>query len=151
MRTLSVTTEIDAPPSTVWRLLVAWGDYSSWNPFITSIEGDLAVGGRLRARIRPPGGSPMTFRPTVTIVREQRTLEWVGHLVVPGLFTGRHSFQLERLGAHRSRLTQAEVFTGLLVPITGATLARTLQGFHSMNEALRQRAEQDAAYHRLDR
>ena len=83
----------------------------------------------------------MTFRPTVTALEEGRRLEWLGHLLVPGLFDGRHSFVLHPLPHGGTRLVQSESFTGLLVPLLRATLARTEDGLAAMNEALRARAE----------
>ena len=87
----------------------------------------------------------MTFRPTITEVTEGRGLEWLGRLVMPGIFVGRHSFRLEALGDGRTRLTQAEEFSGMLVPFTGKILERTRAGFAAMNDALRARAEASAA------
>ena len=78
----------------------------------------------------------MSFAPTVTAVDEGRNLEWLGHLGVPGLFDGRHSFTLEPVDADRTRLTQSERFTGCLVPFTGGLLRRTAAGFEAMNHAL---------------
>lgn len=83
----------------------------------------------------------MTFRPTITAVEAERRLEWLGRLLVPGVFDGRHSFQLEDLGQGRTRLTQAESFSGALAGLTGKTLERTQAGFEAMNQALRLRAE----------
>jgi hypothetical protein len=60
---------------------------------------------------------------------------------MPGIFDGRHSFRLEAVGHDRTRLTQAEQFSGLLVALTGGMLAKTQAGFEAMNEALRVRAE----------
>jgi hypothetical protein len=78
----------------------------------------------------------MSFTPTVTVVDEGRRLEWLGHLGVPGLFDGRHSFTLEPVDADSTRLTQAERFTGCLVPFTGRLLRRTAAGFEEMNQAI---------------
>jgi hypothetical protein len=145
MKTIRTATEIAAPVETVWAELAAVSKYAEWNPFITSLEGALVTGGRLEVRIVPPGGRPMTFRPTLIAVEEGRRLEWLGRLLLPGVFDGRHCFQLEDLGQGRTRLTQAEEFSGFLVPLTGMTLERTRAGFKAMNEALRLRAEEAAA------
>jgi hypothetical protein len=48
---------------------------------------------------------------------------------------------LADLGHCRTRLTQSEEFSGLLVPFTATVLERTRAGFEAMNEALRARAE----------
>jgi hypothetical protein len=141
MRSISVTTEISAPLETVWADLSAVHEYAAWNPFITSFTGELAVGSRVEVRIAPPGGRPMTFRPTITEVTPGRRLEWLGRFLVPGLVDGRHSFVLEALDESRTRLTQAEEFSGVLVPVMGSMLERTRAGFMAMNDALQLRAE----------
>ena len=141
MRTIEAVIEIDAPVQAVWAELSAVSTYPEWNPFITAFEGELVVGSRVEVRIAPPGGRPMTFRPTITAVEDERRLEWLGRLLVPGVFDGRHSFQLEDLGQGRTRLTQSEAFSGVLVGLTGKTLERTRAGFEAMNQALRLRAE----------
>ena len=140
-RSISHTIEIDASPEAVWRELADTDSYAEWNPFIRSLEGEFEEGTRLRVRIEPPDGRPMTFRPTVRAVRPGRELRWLGHLLVRGLFDGEHSFEIESLGAGRSRFTQAERFSGLLVHPLGGGLAKTERGFEAMNRALKERAE----------
>jgi hypothetical protein len=127
---------IPAPAAVVWATLTDTGRYGSWNPFIPELTGELRPGAKVRLRISPPGGRAMSFAPTVTAVDEGRRLEWLGHLGVPGLFDGRHSFTLEPVDADRTRLTQAERFTGFLVPFTGGLLRRTGAGFEAMNHAI---------------
>lgn len=145
MKTIHVVTDIAAPVEIVWAQLTAVSEYPEWNPFITMFQGELVVGSRLEVRIVPPGGRAMTFRPTITEVEEGQRLVWLGRLGFPGVFDGRHSFHLEALGADRTRLTQAEGFSGFLVPLMGTVLERTRAGFEAMNEALRLRAEKAAA------
>jgi hypothetical protein len=145
MRIIEVVTEIAAPTETVWAELTAVSEYAEWNPFITTFRGDLVEGARAEVQILPPGGRPMTFRPTITRVEESQRLEWLGRLLIPGVFDGRHSFHLEDIGDGRTRLTQSETFSGVLVALTGKTLERTRDGFQAMNEALRLRAEKVAA------
>ena len=83
----------------------------------------------------------MTFRPTITRMEDREHLEWLGRVVLPGIFDGRHSFHLEALLDDRTRLTQTEEFSGVLVALTGTVLERTHAGFEAMNQALRLRAE----------
>lgn len=133
--------EIDAPPARVWGILTDLAGYSEWNPFITSATGTVATGERLVNRLEPPGGTAMTFRPTITEVDEGRAFEWLGRLGLPGLFDGRHRFVLVPDG-DGTRLIQSESFTGILVPLLRKSLdAGTRAGFHEMNAALKARAE----------
>jgi hypothetical protein len=138
--------DIDAPATEVWGMLVDFGAYPTWNPFITSAEGPVRVGSRLHLRMQPVGGSAVTLRPTLVEVVEPQRLSWQGRLGVPGLFDADHLFTVEPLGAAASRLVQQEHFSGLLVPFFGRSLDRgTLPAFHAMNAALKDRAERAAA------
>ena len=59
MKTISATIDLDATPEQVWTVLTDTTEYSNWNPFITSFEGPLEVGGKLKVRIEPPEARPM--------------------------------------------------------------------------------------------
>lgn len=138
-----ISTEIDiaAPPEAVWAQLTDLPGYAAWNPFIPSASGTVAVGQRLSLRLQPPGGRSLPIRPTVTEVQEGAVLEWLGHLGVPGLFDGKHRFELTA-SPQGTHLVHRESFTGLLVrPLRGFLDGGTLAGFRAMNEALRARAE----------
>ena len=133
--------EIDAPPERVWQVLIDFGAYPQWNPFIRSIEGEAKVGSRLKVRIEPPGARGMTFRPTVRVSEPARKLRWLGRLFVPGLVDGEHRLALEPLEGGRSKFIQSERFSGLLVGLLKETLTATERGFEQMNEALKRRLE----------
>lgn len=138
---LHTTIDIDAPAEVVWGVLTDLDRYREWNPFITSSAGVPVVGGTLVNRMEPPGMRSMTFRPTVTVVEHARTFEWLGRLGVPGLFDGRHRFELRATGTGTA-LTQSESFDGLLVRVLRRSLdSATRAGFDAMNSALKERAE----------
>jgi hypothetical protein len=138
--------EIDAPPAEVWAVLTDTEAYESWNPFVRRLSGELREGARLEARIEPPGGRAMTFKPTVLAAEPGRELRWLGRLLLPGLFDGEHTFRIEPLPEGRSRFVQSERFSGLLVRPFKSTLRKTELGFEQMNEALKQRVENRAAH-----
>ena len=138
---ISTDIEIDAPPEDVWAVLTGLDRYPNWNPFIVSAKGTVAVGEKLKNRMQPPGGKAMTFRPRVTVVEAASTFEWLGRLGVPGVFDGRHRFELESTPSG-SRLTQSEDFRGVLVRFMRGSLdSKTLAGFEAMNDALKTRVE----------
>jgi hypothetical protein len=103
-------------------------------------SGELRAGSRLEVHLKPPGMSGMSIRPVVVEATPNRELRWLGHLLVPGIFSGEHAFVLEPIG-ERTRFIQSERFTGVLVPLLSRMLdGSTRQGFEAMNEALRRRA-----------
>ena len=142
MKKLHSEIEIDAPAEHVWHLLTDFASYPQWNPFIRRISGEPTRGERLEARIEPPGGRGMTFKPKVLNAEPNRELRWLGHLLVAGLFDGEHSFTIQPLEENRIRFIQREAFKGLLVPLFARSLeTNTQRGFEEMNRALKERAE----------
>jgi len=145
MKELRTEIEIQASNQRVWQLLTDFASFPQWNPFIRQANGEVKVGAGLVIHLQPSGASGMTFKPIVLKVEPDRELRWLGHLLMPGLFDGEHTFTIETLEANRVRFTQREVFTGLLVPLFARSLnTDTQRGFEEMNQALKSRAEQTA-------
>ena len=133
---------ISAPVDAVWAALTDLAAYSEWNPFIVSSQGRAEVGERLTNRMQPPNGRRMTFKPTVTVVEPAVAFEWLGRLGLPGIFDGRHRFELASSTDGGTLLTQSEEFNGILVRFARRSLdTETRAGFEAMNAALKARVE----------
>lgn len=142
MYQLETQIEIAAPIERVWSLLIDFASYSSWNPFIRSIEGRLEVGQSLKVLVQPLGSNGMRFKPTLLAVEPNRELRWKGKLFLPSLFDGEHYFQLESRSEGGLTFRQGETFSGILVPMFRRSLdGATRQGFVAMNKALKRIAE----------
>ncbi len=141
MRTITTEIEIAAPAGGIWAVLMDFDSYGEWNPFIVRLEGEPEIGARLEARLQPPGGKAMTFKPTVTAVEKERFFQWLGRVGFKGIFDGRHSFKLSPT-EHGTRFEHSEKFTGILSSMmSGKRHEMTKQGFQAMNESLKARAE----------
>ena len=132
---------INAPAACVWKVLIDFEAYPEWNPFIRQVTGKAEPGEKLTIQMRL-GNHTMTIKPTILFEQPQRELRWLGHLFIPGIFDGEHSFVIEPLGGRKVRLIQSEEFNGLLIPFSKGLLDETKQSFYEMNRALKERAEQ---------
>jgi hypothetical protein len=142
MKSLEAAIAIKGTAGHVWSVLTDFTTFPQWNPFIREASGELAPGARLSVRIRPHGGKEMVFHPTVTIASAGRELRWLGHLFIPGLFDGEHSFRIDPVGHGEVRFHQSEQFRGILVPWFPASMyEQTRRGFELMNLALKERVE----------
>ena len=139
---LHTEVEIAAPIEVVWETLTDLAAYPDWTPFIVSAEGRAEVGESLTNRMEPPGGRAITFKPTVTVVEPPVAFEWLGRLGLPGIFDGRHRFELAPSENGGTLVTQSEHFDGILVRFMRTSLdTQTVAGFDAMNAALKARAE----------
>ncbi|MFW6074479.1 MAG: SRPBCC family protein [Chloroflexota bacterium] len=141
-RSIETSIDIDAPPEDVWTVFSNTARWQEWNPFVTSLEGEMKQGEKIKVRLEPPGGRPMTFKPKVTVLEPGSRFAWLGHLGIPGIFDGEHRFALEPLPDGKTRFHQGEAFRGLLVsPLLNRMESQVTQGFESMNRALKTRVE----------
>jgi hypothetical protein len=124
----------------VWDVITDFAAYPQWNPFITSLEGELRQGARLRATFKLAGRKPQTFRPTVTVVEPGRQLTWLGRLAIPKLFDADHELAVAPVDGG-TEFVHREDFRGLLVPLLSKLLTATHRAFVAMDAALASRAE----------
>lgn len=146
MNHLHTEIEIDAPADVVWGVVIDFTSYPAWNGYM-HVDGVAIEDAKLRVSPGPESSGGPTFRPRMVHVDpDAHTFTWRGHLFVRGVFDGEHSFSVEDLGGGRSRLVQAEDFSGLLVgPIMKRYGADTEANFHGTNQAVKTRAEAVAA------
>ena|SRR5688572_13501571 len=140
-----ITTEIliNATPEKVWSVFTNFANYPNWNPFIKSIKGEIKVGNIITARMEPPGGKGMTFKPKILTFKTNKELSWLGHLLFPGIFDGEHKFELIDNRNVTTTFRQSEKFQGILVPLFQKQLDNnTKRGFEEMNKKLKELSEQ---------
>jgi hypothetical protein len=134
--------EINATPEKVWAILTDFQNYPSWNPFITSLIGNVEEGSTIIAHIEPPDANGMTFKLKILVNKLNQELRWIGRLFFKGIFDGEHIFQLIDNKNGSTTFVQSEIFTGILVPLFSKQLDNnTKRGFEAMNEKLKIKAE----------
>lgn len=139
---LITKTSIAADSAEVWNHLSSFNRYEQWNPFVISAQGEAIEGEQIQVTIKPPGGKPTNFQPTLIVVQEEREIRWLGQFLVPGLFEGEHYFKMSPTADGNIELVQGESFSGLLAWLLMPLIeADTKAGFESMNAAIKLLAE----------
>ncbi len=134
--------QINATPDQVWKVLIDFEKYSFWNPFVRLIEGDVKDGNKIKVVIGPEGSKPMSFTPKVLAFRPKKEFRWLGHLLIPGIFDGEHSFELAENVDGTTSFIHGEKFSGILVRVMAKKLDTEIrEGFISMNQALKDQVE----------
>lgn len=132
--------EIGAPPERVWAVLLDFAAYPVWNPFISQIAGNLAVGQRLEATLSLADGSEVYLRPRVEVVVPERELIWSTQLWWPGVLDERQRFELVPTPAG-TRFVNGRHTSGWALKLLTRRLTHSARGSVGMNEALRRRVE----------
>ena len=139
-RVLDTYIDINASPERVWEVLIDFPAWKEWNPFIPYVAGTLEVGARLHITVSPPGIKPMEFEPKVFAVRPSEEILWGGNFLLV-LYRGDHAILLEPLPGGGTRFRQRERFLGPMVLFMSGMIKATEQGYHQMNQALKERVE----------
>lgn len=134
---ISTSIQINATPADIWKVFIDFEQYSTWNPLIKSIKGEVKLNGKLTVML-----DNMTFKPRVKSLVQHQEFIWLGHLLVPGVFDGRHSYVLQDNNDGTTTFIHSEKFTGLLIPFMKKKLDTEVKAkFEAMNIALKDRVE----------
>src|SRR5262245_40771292 len=103
---------IQATAEKIWRLLIDARDFPRWNSTVTSIEGTIREGARLRLRVP---GTDRVFTPLVSGVVVRERMKWTGGFAP--LFKGVRTFALTPEGDGSIVFALEERFSGLMLPL----------------------------------
>ncbi len=131
--------QIEAPSSVVWKVLMDLEEYSKWNPFFIKAEGTLQEQQKIKLTMQPVEKSAQKFSPKILEVKEEQSIKWIGKVLFSGIFDGEHSFTLEQVSPNKTKFTQYERFSGILVGMANFEPYRA--GWKKMNLALKEKAE----------
>lgn len=130
---------IQAPVNIVWQILTTFEDYPFWNPLVTDAKGTLQLGSQIEVFIKPLNER---FRPTLTVIKPQKEMRWVGTRLHPWILAGEHYYRLEPTTDQSTQLFHGEQFTGILSHfIHQSQLDKMEAEFHAHNQALKVRVE----------
>jgi hypothetical protein len=140
---LTIRTEalIHAPIDKVWLRLTDFANYANWNPYMNASAVRLEEKEKVKLSVAFPGLPKMQVRARLISVQSPSELKWIGHLVIPGLFTGEHYFLLEKISDKQTRLIHGEFFSGIFVSLAKGLVRKTENGFHLFNAKIKEACE----------
>lgn len=132
-----VEATIDAAPAAVWEILVDTSKWPEWDPFCERIEGEVALGAKLKAftKLQPGRG----FGLKVTELTPNRRMIWSGGMPL-GLFTGVRTYALEEKDGG-TRFSMSEEFGGPMLFMIKGSIPDMNEAFQSFADGLKKRAE----------
>jgi uncharacterized protein YndB with AHSA1/START domain len=130
---------IHAAPEKVWEILADAASYAEWNPEIVGIEGRMALGERIRARVKVGSGAIRVVPLRVTAFEAPSRMEWTGGLPL-GLFVGRRILTVTP-GNGAVEFRMVVQMSGLLAPLMVKSVGDRQLEIDGFSSALKARAE----------
>lgn len=137
MLEFQATATIDAPAAKVWAVLLDTDKWPEWDPSCDKIEGQVALGNKVKAFSKLSPGRAFPVKVTELVPNERMT--WSGGMPL-GLFKGERTFVL-REEAGRTVFTVREEFSGPMLRLIGKSIPNMTEAFEGFAAGLKRRAE----------
>lgn len=140
---MQVRTEIEIAASlaAVWRVLLDFGAYPQWNPFMVEVFGELRPGAIFDITLSlPDAHRELKLRRRLLKLDEESEIRWLGHWRMKGLFDTEHFIRAEFRDGN-TRIAHGADFSGVLLKMMLNDVTHFTRGFVYMNQALKRRVE----------
>ena len=131
-RQTSVSIEIKAYTSIVWALLTKASDYSRWNSTVTSIEGNIAFGEKIK--LKSTLDAKRTFNLKVKEFEPEKRLVW-------GDAMGNRVYTLTKNAGGTTTFSMVEKIGGPLFPLFAKMIPSFDESFEKFASDLKKEAE----------
>jgi uncharacterized protein YndB with AHSA1/START domain len=131
-RETSVSINIEADPSIVWKLLTNASDYSRWNSTVISIEGNIALGQKIK--LKSTLDLKRTFKLTVKEFDPEKKLIW-------GDGQGNRVYTLKDNGNGTITFSMTEKIGGFMFPLYAKHIPSFDNSFEQFAADLKKEAE----------
>ena len=135
-----VEVTIRARAERIWRLLTDAKAFPTWNSTVSSIEGHISEGQRLRIHVP---GTARTFTPIVSGVVPNERMIWTGGFAP--MFKGVRTFELTSRTDGSTDFAMEERFSGLMLPLAKGSMPDFGPVFSTYASDLKRAAEAPTA------
>ena len=134
-----VDANVRAPAERIWAVLTDANAFPRWNSTVSSIEGEIREGAKLRVHVP---GTDRVMTPTISGVVPNERMTWTDGFTP--VLKGVRTFVLRPRGDGSTDFTMAERFTGLLLPLVKRSFPDFGPVFTQYANDLRREAERRA-------
>lgn len=131
-RETSVSIDIAADPAIVWALLTKAADYPRWNSTIVSIEGNIALGDRIK--LKSTLDEKRTFKLKVKEFEPEKKMVW-------GDGQGNRVYTITKNGNGMLTFSMTEKIGGLMFPMYAKMIPSFDQSFEQFARDLKKESE----------
>jgi len=137
MKVFTAFIDIKAKPEAIWKILTDAEGYPKWDKTMDRIEGKLALGETVKFFTKL---SKQAFPVKVTTFEPNNKLILTGGMPL-GLFKSERTHSMTKNNDGTITFKTEEIFSGLLLPIFGASIPDLTENFQGFVAALKKEAE----------
>lgn len=133
----AIAIQIKASADKLWTLLTSAGDFPRWNSTVTSIEGTIALGQKIKLRV--PIAPGRTFQLKVSELEPGKRMVWRDGMAP--MFQGVRTYTLTPRPDGTTEFAMTEVLSGLMLPMIKSSLPDFAPAFEQYVKDLKREAE----------
>lgn len=134
---IGVATNIQAAPDRIWELLTNASNLAKWNTTITSIEGNIAPGEKIKLIVK--AAPERTFNLAISEFVPSKKLVWRDGFAP--MFSGVRTYTLTPQSNGSTNFEMVEVLSGLMLPMIANSLPDFGPSFEQNAQDLKRAAE----------
>lgn len=134
----TISTEINATPEKIWRILTDGSNYTNWNSTIISLEGKIAAGEKIK--LKSTLDPKRTFKLKVSTLHPNTKMVWEDGMAP--MFKGVRTYTLSKVNTDTTLFTMTEVFSGIMLPLIAGSLPDFGPSFEQFAADLKKTTEQ---------
>ena len=136
-RETEVSIDIQSNPEIIWALLTNGSDYTRWNSTITSFEGDIEKGEKIK--LKSTLDPRRTFKLKVKSMLPEQEMTWASGAAP--FFKGKRTYQLKLNSDGTTTVTMKEKIGGLMFPMAARSIPSFDKNFEKFVSDLKKEAE----------
>jgi hypothetical protein len=144
MKQYSTSVNIRTTAEAVWAILTDGPGYANWNPEISRVDGQMALGEKIRAHVALHGGKVQPVSVRIIELEPMHHMIWKGGMPL-GLFTGLRTFTLTPHEGGVVEFTMHLKFSGLMSGLIAKSLGDRQPDIDAFAVALKKWAERSRA------
>jgi hypothetical protein len=135
-----VAINIQAKPDKIWALLTNAAEFPSWNTTVSSIEGTIALGQKIKLRV--PIAPKREFKLKVSEFEPGKRMVWSDGAAP--MFKGVRTYILSPHANGSTDFSMVEVFSGVMLPMIAGSLPDFGPSFEQYAADLKRAAEKNS-------
>jgi uncharacterized protein YndB with AHSA1/START domain len=139
----SITVEIEAPASVVWKVLTDLDRYSEWNTFCPGIKSTLKLGDPVTMTVKSPNSDELgTAVEYLVCFEPEQLLSWEARPTAESKAAARRDQYVQALGPERCSYVTTDVFLGPIADDLMKNIGSWAKaGFDDVARGLKRQAE----------
>ena len=147
MKEYKIEIKIDASKEEVWKEIINFKNYPTWNTILIMEQNDsLIIGEKFSVTINKGNGKKSKFKATAIGKENHRSFSAKQKMIGDWFFSAIHHFMIREISAEKVLFIQKWELRGIIASLFRKPIFKELETFNQMNIELKNKLEGDQSF-----